>query len=170
LSGLFAERQVFVPEAGGFVRFLDTLTNPTATPMTVEVEADSQFNGIVHIVVDPADTGNTYAVTRADPSNVGDGVLLQHSALGHVFGGLSAAVPVDAVVLQHLIGTSYARWTVTVPAGVSVTLMHFSVQRAPNDTAGAAAQAQALVNLSDPNALAAMTAEEKARVVNFRIQ
>lgn len=39
-----------------------------------------------------------------------------------------------------------------------------------DDTAGADAPAQALVHLSDPNALAAMTAEEKARVVNFRIQ
>ena len=48
--------------------------------------------------------------------------------------------------------------------------MHFVLQRNPTDTAGAAAQAQALVDLTDPNALAGMTAEEKLRVVNFKLQ
>jgi hypothetical protein len=51
-----------------------------------------------------------------------------------------------------------------------MTLMHFAVQRESTDAAGAAAQAQALVNLTDPNALAGMTPVEKAQVVNFRIQ
>ena len=48
--------------------------------------------------------------------------------------------------------------------------MHFAVQRDPADIAGAEAQAQALVNLTDPNALAGMTPAEKALVVNFKVQ
>jgi hypothetical protein len=58
----------------------------------------------------------------------------------------------------------------TSAPGESKTFMHFAVQRAPTDTAAAETQAQALVNLTDPNVLAGMTAEEKARVVNFKIQ
>ena len=48
--------------------------------------------------------------------------------------------------------------------------MHFAVQREPADSAGAAAQAMSLVNLTDPHALDGMTAAEKAQVVNFKIQ
>ena len=87
-----------------------------------------------------------------------------------MFANANALVPVEAVTFQRVDGTSYYRWIVTIPAGESVTLMHFAVQRDPTDTAGAEAQAQGLVNLSDPNALAGMTAAEKLRVVNFRIQ
>ena len=47
--------------------------------------------------------------------------------------------------------------------------MHFAVQRDPSDAAGAQTQAQALVNLADPNALAGMTPAEKLQVVNFQI-
>ena len=48
-------------------------------------------------------------------------------------------------------------------------MMHFAIQRAPLDTAGAQSQAVALVNLSDPSALAGMSADEKAQVVNFNV-
>jgi hypothetical protein len=48
--------------------------------------------------------------------------------------------------------------------------MHFAVQRAPTDTAGAISQAEALVNLTDAAATQGMTTAEKAQVVNFRIQ
>ncbi len=47
--------------------------------------------------------------------------------------------------------------------------MHFAVQHEPNDEAGAQTQAEALVNLTDPNALSGMSADEKACVVNFAI-
>jgi hypothetical protein len=168
ISGVAATRKVFVPESGGFVRFLDTLTNSSSQAVTLDVTSDSDFNGIVHVVVDPATTGNTYAVTRADAELNEDGQFTR-SALGHVFGGVGADVTASAISFQHMLGSSFGRWTVTIPAGQSVSLMHFSVQRDPDDVAGAAAQAQALVNLTDPNMLANMTAEEKARVVNFRI-
>ena len=45
--------------------------------------------------------------------------------------------------------------------------MHFGVQRDPTDPAGAASQAQALAGLGDPQALAGMTAAQRADVVNF---
>jgi hypothetical protein len=45
--------------------------------------------------------------------------------------------------------------------------MHFAMQHDASDTTGAQSQAQALVNLTDPNALAGMTDTEKSEVVNF---
>ena len=124
------------------------------------------------MVVDPSTTSNSYAVTLADPTtvSVSEEPPATRPALGHVFGGLGAPVPVSSIHLQRLVAPTYYRWTVTIPAGASVTVMHFVLQRNPTDTAGAAAQAQALVDLTDPNALAGMTAEEKLRVVNFKLQ
>jgi hypothetical protein len=139
------------------------------TPAQIE----SDLRGAVHHIVEPNVTGNTYAVTLASPSSQaeeGSAGRVIPPALAHVFANTTALVPVEAVFFQRLDGTSYYRWTVTIPAGESVTLMHFAVQRDPTDTAGAEAQAQALVNLSDANALLGMTAQDKARVVNFKIQ
>jgi hypothetical protein len=53
--------------------------------------------------------------------------------------------------------------------GATVTLMHFEVQRGATDAAGAEAQAQALVDLTDPQALDGMSDIERAQVVNFVI-
>ncbi len=174
LAGVVSARKVFVPEAGGFARYLDTITNPTAAPVTIQVQIEGRLGGVVTQIVSPEQTNNTYAVTLAAPSTGSDGEgPVEHSvrpALAHVFAGVNPQTPTEAAHFQRLDGTSYYRWTVTVPAGESVTLMHFAVQRDPTDTAGAEAQAQALVNLSDPNALAGMTAAERSRVVNFRIQ
>jgi hypothetical protein len=172
MSGVVTARKLFVPAAGGFARYLDTFTNPSSVSVTVTVKIESSLGGVVHLLVDPATTGNTYAVTRADATTVplvGNAPAIR-PALAHVFGGPGAATPVSDVRFQWLIGPSFYQWQVTIPAGESVTLMHFAIQRDPTDTAGAIAQAQALVNLTDPNALAGMTAEEKARVVNFKLQ
>ena len=166
LSGVIATRDVFVPAAGGFARFLDTFSNPTAASVTIDVGLISEFSGVVHLIVDPLTNGNTYAVTRSDSTNGS----ITTGAVGHVFGGPNVAVTASNVVFQHLLGRSSMRWTVTIPAGATVSVMHFSIQRLTADTAGAQAQAEALVNLTDANALAGMTAEQKARVVNFRIQ
>lgn len=57
----------------------------------------------------------------------------------------------------------------TVPAGQTVMLMHFAIQRDSTDTTGATAQAITLANLSDSDALTGMTLVEKAQVLNFNI-
>jgi hypothetical protein len=56
-----------------------------------------------------------------------------------------------------------------VPAGGSVSFMHFALQRLPDDGAGAQTSAEALSSLTDPNALTGLTASEKAQIRNFII-
>jgi hypothetical protein len=48
-------------------------------------------------------------------------------------------------------------------------VMHFNIQRDPSDTGGVSAQAQALADLSDPDALTGLTQAEMAQIVNFSI-
>jgi hypothetical protein len=168
MSGVTILRKLFVPSGGRFARYLDMITNPTTAPVTIDVQVESALDGANSVVVDPATTGNTYAVTLADAST-GAGLVATRPSLGHVFGSLGAAMPVNTVSFQRLTGTSYYRWTVTIAPGQSMTFMHFAFARDPNDLAGADTQGRALADLSDPNALIGMTADERARVVNFKL-
>ena len=56
---------------------------------------------------------------------------------------------------------------VRVPAFGTVALLHFAAQRAPENLEDLRQQLQALANLSDPNALAGLTAQQKALIRNF---
>ncbi len=164
LSGIQVTRKVFVPAAGGFARYLEVLRNPGAEGGTVSVEVRSNLgsDGSTRIHRGPSDTGATYAVTydngRSDP------------ALAHAFAGPGAARPVSST--EFLAGNDrvFYRWdALPVPAGGTTCLLHFAVQREPHDEARAQAQAEALVGLTDPNALVGLTAEERACIVNFAV-
>jgi len=50
-----------------------------------------------------------------------------------------------------------------------MSFMHFVIQWNNQDPAGAIARAQALVNLTDPNELVGLSAQEKSQVVNFNV-
>jgi plastocyanin len=164
LNGLLVTRKIFSPAGGGFARFLDSLTNQgaTAQTLTFEIESNLGSDGSTRIVTAPSETGNTFAVTDQSGSCC-------DPALAHVFSGVNPSVPVASTQFKNGNDDIFTRWTITVQPGQTVTLMHFAVQRAVADTAGARSQAEALVNLTDPKALEGMSPEEKARVVNFPI-
>jgi len=142
------------------VRMLDSVTNPTASDVTVTmvVAATLPSSTSTHVVVAPGPS-TPYAVTDGGAK----------PALAHVFGGAGAAVSPSAVhVVDGDPRLSYA-WTVTIPPGQTISVMHFSAQRDVADRAGAAATADALSMLTDVNALAGLTNEERARIINFRV-
>jgi hypothetical protein len=166
LSGLRVRRKVFAPPGGGFARFLEVLENPGADPWSATVAIDGTLGAgpATRIVRAPTATADAYAVT--------DGALggpAATPALAYVFGGAGAAVPVGAASFTDGVDAFHYDWSVTVPPGATVILMHFAVQRAPGDAAGAEAQAQALAGLTDPSALAGLSAEERAEVANFAV-
>jgi hypothetical protein len=169
LTGTIAtSRKVFVPDTGGFARFLEVLYNPTSVPRTVSVYIGEypQFGASTRWLVTPADTTRTYAV--AD-NGLNDAPTLP--AVGFVMAG-SGNVPVPVSGLEIRVdGTNrFAyRYVVTVPPQQRVAVLHYAIQRDPNDSAGVQAQAESLVSLSDPRALEGLSAAEKAMIVNFRI-
>jgi protocatechuate 3,4-dioxygenase beta subunit len=162
-DGLQMRRKVYVPAEGGFARYLDILTNTTAQAKTVTVGGEGWLGPYTdtHVVVSPSQTSNRYAVTDMS------GACCSPS-IAHVLGGAGAPVPVAAFQLDAFGHFTY-RWDVTVQPGQTVIVMHFTAQRDAADAAGAGAQAEALVDLSDPKALEGMSDEEKAEVVNFQI-
>jgi hypothetical protein len=153
-------RKTFVPAAGSFVRMVDSVTNPTASDITITmlVAATLPSSTSTHVVVAPA-AASPYAVTDGGGK----------PALAHVFGGNGAAVSPSSVHVADGDSRLSYGWTVTIPAGQTISVMHFSEQHDVSDSAGAAAAAQALSALTVPDALAGLTNEERARIINFRV-
>jgi hypothetical protein len=162
MPDVLATRKVFVPAAGGFARYLETLTNPTAVPRTVSVVISGYTgNSDPSIVVAPSATGNTFTVTEFLSCDC------DTPALARVFQGSGTPPALVSRVTMGGDGDFSFTYDVTLMPGAAVTFMHFEVQRA--DTGGAQMQAQALVDLTDPNVLTGMSDIERMQVVNFVI-
>jgi len=163
VSGLTVTRKIYSPASGGFTRYLEVLSNSSqqAVPVMPLIQSFLNNSGSITTLVAPADTGNTYAVT-------GTGSCCT-PLLGAVFAGPNAAVPAGDLQFSDQQRSVSYDWNMTVPPGASVILMHFEAQRDPDDLAGMQAQAQALVNLNDPDEFTGMTDDEKAQVVNFNL-
>jgi protocatechuate 3,4-dioxygenase beta subunit len=161
-------RKVFVPESGGFVRYLEVLYNPTPTPRTVTVliEDYPDFSNATRWLVKPTDTNRTFAVVD---NGLNDAPT--KPAVGFVMAG-AGNVPVKVSAIEFKGDGSNIlayRYVVTVPPQQRVAILHYTLQRNPNDAAGAQSQAQSLVALTDPRALEGLSAAEKAMIVNFVI-
>lgn len=164
INNLQVTRKIYSPDTGGFVRYLEVLTNAGTAPITTSVNVNSNLgsDSETRIVVSPSQTNSTYAVT--DQSGICCDPLL-----AHVFSGTSPPVPVATQFIPNNDNIFY-RWdNITIQPGQTAIIMHFAVQRDPSDLSGTQSQATSLVNLTDANALAGMTDAEKAEVVNFRI-
>jgi len=158
-------RKIYSPDAGGFVRYLDEIQNPGLSPAVVSLTISGNLgsDNNTRIVVTPSQTNFTYAVTDQN------GICCD-PLLAHVFSGASSTLAVPTVQFIPTNDNVFYRWdNVTIPAGQTVILMHFAVQRPPSDLIGTKAQAASLVNLTDPNALTGMSAAEKTAVANFVI-
>jgi len=153
-------RKVFSPPGGRFTRYLDEISNPTnsVANVTVQVESSLASAGNTKVVVDPATTNNTYAVTDSN------GVCCQ-PALAYVFEGPGANLQVSSTQFQNASGNVSYRWDISIAPGQTLILMHFAVQAL--DDASAKSEAQVLVNLDDPDALDSMSLTERSQVANF---
>jgi hypothetical protein len=162
---LHVARKIFVPSNGGFARYLETISNPTdvARTVTVQVRSNLGSDSSTRVVVAPADTGFRYFVTDQQAACC-------DPALAHVIGGTGASiVPTTTGVINGNDDVA-TRWQVTIPAHGTAIVMHFAVQRAFTDAAGAQAEAELLSTLADPMALAGLTPEERLAIVNFVVQ
>ena len=164
LQGLLVTRKVYVPREGKFVRFMEVLTNPTATDITLNayMETSIQSDKLTRVFVSPNSNGNLYGVVDNPGSTT-------NAANGFVMGGPGARVTSNYAQFMNGNGFPFYTWNVTIPAGQTRILMHYGVQRGATDAAGAKAQAEALANLTDAQALDGLTEVEKSQVLNFNI-
>jgi hypothetical protein len=165
-GSLLVSRRIFVPAEGGFVRFLDEVTNESAEEVTVplQVTSDLGSDGSTVVRVAPADVSGRYAVTADSTSSPID------PPLAHVFFDADPA-SLGPVYTAFADGYGYGvtQWDLTIPAGETRSILTFGVQRARNDVAGAQAQAESLCAKSAPHMLDGLSTEDRARVRNFTL-
>ena len=160
-------RRLEYPQAGGYVYALDTFTNPTTVPLTIRVDVRNVMRTRV------IDASTTPSASEAGML-VYDSSANNEVSVGLLYAGadapLTPQVAFDAYDWE-IDGFDKPRftYTITIPAGESRSLLSFTALDAPANSDAIAARLLAIA--ADPNAAATgLTAPERARVVNFRLE
>jgi hypothetical protein len=170
MSGLIVSRRLHVPATGDFLRYLDVLENPTSSPVTVElVRVQGHFAGLSPRLV--ATSSGDLVPTAADQWVIGNDAAAPARPSGAiVFHGDGAPRPPDNVSIDPFFSDGrrpFFEWrNLTVPAGGRVILMHFAVQQV--DASSAIAAAERLAQ-APSEAIADLSAEDRAAIVNFAV-
>jgi hypothetical protein len=156
LAKLETTRRVYMPETGGYVRYVDSFKNANNSNVTVQIKISSYLYA-TEALVSPVQSNGRFAILSRSGGTI----------WGDVFAGNNASVTVSADFQPSLPTTT--TWNLTIPAGQTVSLMHFVFQRGPTDTAGAQAQAESLANLTQVGMLDGLSASDKSNIKNFSI-
>lgn len=181
IDGLNVSRKVYVPASGYFARYLEVLSNPGSTPITVDVQVNGgvsypYFNSGVTVATSSGGASLSAAdntvVTNDDPGN--SPYPLTQAALGEAFQGPGAAAVMNTAtyVLPTFSNGYYYpqltyRWnSITVPAGGQVEFMHFTTQQTAE---GQAVASVARLDQLPPEALYGLAASDLSSIVNFAL-
>ena len=157
-------RKLFVPADGYFTRYLEIVKNATGAPISAQLLLSSVTDTQMIRTSNGSNTfaaGDLWAVT--DDDNGSQTSPPTRPALAFVVAGAGAATQVQS--------TSFTsptwQWTpVTIAPGQTAIFMHFLSQQPQQ--AGALASAQRLAQLP-PEALAGLSAAERAAIVNWTV-
>ncbi|HEX3130768.1 MAG TPA: carboxypeptidase regulatory-like domain-containing protein [Thermoanaerobaculia bacterium] len=161
-NGLKVSRKVFVPTGDRFVRFLEVLENPTGQAIEAEVKLATTLASGASTQVASTSSGDAL-VTLEDRSVITDWNNGPSTRAIHVFAGSTGRLRPSQVGLD--LSTLSFTYRVTVPPGGRVILMHFA---AGANTLPAAAAIVGQLDSLDASALAELTPEERADILNFQ--
>jgi hypothetical protein len=161
LGDLTVTRRIFVPTEGGYARYVEVLSNTSNSDLTVPVNIYSNLgsDSSTRLVVAPSASSGRYAITMDNGYD---------PALGHVFASSGAAITGSQAFNAPSDSVNY-NWTITVPAGGTVSLMHFAIQRNTLDSASVQVQAEALSTMTQPGMFNGLTANDKSSIKNFSV-
>ena len=162
---LGTSRKVFVPDDEGFARILETFENYGPVDKFVVVEIDTDLGSNLETVVVTTSSGD--AVFDLDDLYIvtDDGEGAGSPAVSHVFAGPQPGLLPPVAVSTTAPGNDDVSITyqLFIPAGETVSLMHFAAQR--NDRASAGAIADQL--LAAGAGFDGLSTAELSRIVNF---
>ena len=176
LAGLNVQRKVYIPHNGYFIRYLDVLENPGATPVTVDVLERSRFsfNGANVNIYDTssgdtvADDGDQWVAVDEAEDNLGYGDW-RYAPMGIVFGGPGGQAPSDVRFDKVAASEQYLsyRWnTVTVAPGQRVGFLHMYTYQARRWRLEPSVERLRQI---PPEILLGVSASEAALVRNFAV-
>lgn len=159
-SGVDVTRKIYVSDTEGFARFLEIVTNNTASPVNYDVPIYTNLGSDGSEIVVTSSGGATFTpsdfwVLTDDADGTGDPTML------HIVAGPGGRGPTIVSAGGGLVEYQYA---LTLQPGETQIVMHFGAQS--QNRAAALVKADDLTNLLR-GALSGMTAEELDQVVNF---
>lgn len=168
MNGLNVSRKVYVPANDTFARWQNILSNPTGSPITVNLIVANNLGSDSNTIITGSSSGNagaevsdTWVATMQNYS----GTTSSDVRLGHVLRGTGTP---NLAFVNFANGDDNPYWgyTVTVQPGTTQIILNF-ISGQPSKAAAAAKAAELAASPLPPNAVACMTAGEQAQVVNF---
>jgi MYXO-CTERM domain-containing protein len=169
MSGLEVTRKVYVPSTEGWARFVEIFDNPTAAPISVTVQIETNFGSDSSTVTTATSSGDTTFTTAdywAATDDSSDGSA--DPSLVHNYWTPGAQVAPSAVseTTYSCAGTQghLVTFDLTVPANGTLALMHFASQ---NGNRANAASTGAALQATPPASTQGLTPDELTAIVNF---
>lgn len=160
-DGVDVSRQIYMPQGGAYVRYLEMLHNTSEHEKTVRLDISGVLGAAERstVLISPEEGNGHFALT---------GDQNQNMRLGHVFGGGNAPLSGSA---QFDSGGSFSyQWSLTLAPGARMAVMHFALQNGAGNIEYLHALAQALVNLRQPDMMLGLGGVERAVIKNFLIR
>ncbi|TQV68301.1 hypothetical protein FKG94_23725 [Exilibacterium tricleocarpae] len=167
MSSLEVVRKIFVHPTQSFARYLEVFTNSTSADVTATVNIHSKPGSGTATEVVATSSGDLLLTEQDTYLVIDDGTDRGGSpALVYVFSSDQTGVEKPTPLHADAPGGDIVEYSfdLTVPAGETRVLMHFTAQQV--DRHAAQAIAAALVNPTESQLLG-MSVYEKSRVVNF---
>ena len=152
-------RRIFSPTAGGFVRYLDVFSNDTDVPVAFSANINFDSQGVLSDQSSPTDNTGGFMGFPGSGSR---------ASYAWVYAGPNAPVRPSVGLADGSLGFGSAFTQLTIPPHSQRALLHYVVARGPSDNAAVIAQAQSLMSLSDPAALAGLSSADIAAIANYR--
>ena len=170
IGGLGVTRKIYVPTDDGFARWATVLTNPSGAAKTVVLAVSGNLGSDARTTVGPTSSGDSVATVGDTWVTTYGSFTADSSAeprLAHVLGTVGAAVQPTSVAFATGDDTAVWSYSLSVPAGGTVVVLHFaSAQQTVEDAALKAAYLSAL----PPTATACLSDVEQTAVVNMTPQ
>lgn len=167
IGGVEISRKVYVPSTDSFARFLNIVHNPTGSARTVVLQLVSNLGSDAGTRIDTTSDGDA----TAEASDLWVTSYQAFDALGastdprlgHVFQG-TGGTPVQSIDFVNGDDTPVVNYSLTVPAGATMTVMNLVTGQASK----ALASTKAAELASAPPAIyACMAAGEQTQLANF---
>ena len=170
IAGALVERRVYAPPDADWVRYLEILQNPGATPLELLLEIKGTTVGAASIT----SSGGGFA--SAADRWVAIAGTKKHKALGFVFGGANGADAPAGVIFSdteryfELYPEYHYNWRFTLAPGAKAVYMHFVVIGQEADAGPIVQTAASLSELTQPRALDGLSQDLRASVRNFNFE
>ncbi|MCY2987313.1 MAG: FG-GAP-like repeat-containing protein [Planctomycetota bacterium] len=169
IAGLYVSREITVPATGAqdFARTVDVLSNPTGEPITTTVRIVGNLGSDAATTVWQTSDGDTVIEPTDRWIGTDDADGSGSPAVVHYIHGPAGLVPASVRRTGDLGDNLEWTYNITVPAGQTVRLAHFTILADTRAAAEAAADALIGINGFGGQAAAFLAAAELNSLANF---